>query len=232
MSNIKKAFVLAAGLGTRMRPITDTTPKPMIEVQGRAMIDRALDRLVEVGVEKAIVNTFYLPEIIENHLSKRSDIEIIFSREEERLETGGGIKNALHLLGDEPFYVTSSDVIWQSKESLESLAKNWNDDLFGLLLLHKTSDAYGYDGAGDFHLNASGELKFRSEDSADFVFTTLQILNPKLFTEDSIEELGDVFSMRAVYEMFLSKFRGIENQGDWFHIGTPEAINGLANRLK
>ena len=227
MSNIKSAFVLAAGLGTRMRPLTDEIPKPMLEVQGRTLIDRAIDRLLEVGVEQVVVNTFYLPETIERHLSKRNDVEIIFSRENKRLETGGGIKNALDLIGDKPFFVTSSDVIWQQKSSLEALVNNWHDDLYGLLLLHKAKDAYGYDGAGDFNLHEGGKITFRDSDTANYVFTTIQILNPTVFYEAEIKKLGEVFSLTEVYRMFLNKYRAVENPGDWFHIGTPDALNGL-----
>lgn len=226
----KIAFVLAAGLGTRMRPLTETKPKPLLEVQGRSLIDRMIDRLVVAGVETAVINTFYLGEMIEEQLSKRDDIEIIFSREDERLETGGGIKNALHLLGDEPFYVTSSDVIVEDV-AFKKLSENWRDDLAGLLLTHKVSDSYGYDGAGDFDLESlngpTSKFKFRSGEVADYVFTTIQILDPKIFTSPEVEEFGKVFPLKKIYDLYLDKMEVTVNDGKWFHIGTPEALSEM-----
>lgn len=226
----KKAFVLAAGLGTRMRPLTDERPKPLIEVQGRSMIDRALDRLVEFGVEEAIVNTHYKPEMIENHLAKRKDIKITISREKERLETGGGMKYAREKLGNDPIFVISTDIVWEDKDkhALEILAEHWDQSLVGLLLLNQVATGYGYDGKGDFKLYQDGRIEWRAPDSnAPYVFTGLQIICPKVFDFPAVHEMGNVFPLNKIYSLYLDKMRGVEYTGSWYHIGTPEALKGL-----
>jgi len=230
MKKIKKAFVLAAGLGTRMQPLTDSRPKPLIEVDGRTMIDRALDRLVEFGVEEAIVNTHYKPEMIEEHLAKRKDIEISFSREKERLETGGGLLHARDKLGNDPVFVVSTDIVWQDsgKTGLETLAENWDDKLVGLLLLNQVATGYGYDGRGDFKLYQDGRIEWRDADNnAPYVFTGLQIICPKVFDRPAIHEMGPVFALNKLYTLYLENFRGVEYHGKWYHIGTPEALKLL-----
>ena len=157
----KKAFILAAGLGTRMRPLTDNLPKPLVEVQGRTMIDRVLDRLVEGGVKEAIVNAHYHADKLAAHLAKRDDIKIIISHEPERLETGGGLSFARQQLGNEPIYVISTDIIWHdfAVTALENLAAKWRDGLVGLLLLNEVATGYGYDGEGDFLLDGEGRFE-------------------------------------------------------------------------
>ena len=231
MSKINKAFVLAAGMGTRMRPLTDNLPKPMIEVQGRTMIDRALDKLVEYGVTEAVVNTHYKAEILVDHLAKRRDLNIQISYEPVRLETGGGILNALDLIGDEPFFVITSDIVWQDaagqKTALQKLADNWDDRLVGELLLHPLADAYGYEGLGDFDLE-DGKMTWRAENSkAQFVFTGLQILHPQVFDRKEVKELGDNFPLNKIYKLYLDDYKGIENDGKWYHIGTPDALRQM-----
>ncbi len=230
MSRPKKAFVLAAGLGTRMRPLTDNLPKPLIEVQGRTMIDRALDKLVEFGVEEAIVNAHYKPEMIEAHLKKRKDIKITISHEFERLETGGGMLYARNLLGNEPIFIVSTDIIWQdsNKTALETLAASWDDKFVGLLLLNQVSGSYGYDGRGDFKLYQDGRIEWRdSDNNAPYVFTGLQMICPKVFDFPAVHEMGKVFPLNKIYSLYLEKFRGVEYNGKWYHIGTPEALSGL-----
>jgi MurNAc alpha-1-phosphate uridylyltransferase len=219
--------MLAAGLGTRMRPLTNNTPKPMLEVAGRSLLDRALDRVVEAGVKKVVVNTFYLPEIIEEHLAKRKDVEVVISRETERLETGGGILNARHLIGDKPFYVITTDVVWidSGKPILQKLAESWSDDLVALLALQNTKNTYGYDGAGDFNMDGSGHLSWRGDAPiAEYVFTGLQIMCPKIFDHEKVKAFGNIFALNQIYKEFLPKIKGVENTGRWLHIGTPEAL--------
>ena len=220
----KKAFVLAAGLGTRMRPLTDNLPKPMLEVEGRSMLDRALDKLLEIGVEEAVVNSHYKAEVLNDHLAKRKDIKISISHEPIRLETGGGILNGLHLIGDEPFYVISSDVVWQGS-GLKDLAENY--DGLGALLVHEVARSYGYDGNGDFDLNGKS-LSWKQEGKdAKYVFTGLQILNPEVFKRSAVKELGDNFPLSKLYKLYLSEFVGVENKGNWYHIGTPESLKNV-----
>lgn len=228
------AFVLAAGLGTRMRPLTDNLPKPLIEVHGRSMIDRAIDKLVDIGVTRAIVNVHYLPDMLTKHLSKRQDIEIIFSHEEERLETAGGILNAIKHIDDKPIYVISSDIVWEdvNKPALLKLAENWDDKLVALLCLQKVARSYGYDGQGDFNMDASGHLSWREEGkNAEYVFTGLQILCPKIFRKADIIALGNNFALNKIYRAYLPYIKGIENEGKWYHIGTPDALHNLPAKL-
>jgi MurNAc alpha-1-phosphate uridylyltransferase len=223
---IKKAFVLAAGLGTRMRPLTDNIPKPMIEVYGRTMIDRSLDNLVAYGVEEVVVNTHYKAEVLHEHLAKRKDIKIIISHETERLETGGGLQYARDKLGDEPIFVITTDVICE-KSGLDILAAAHKADTCGTLLLQKVDESYGYDGKGDFELS-NGFIKWREpEKAAPYVFTGIQILNPKVLDRDAVKQLGKIFALNKIYTLYLNEFRGIVNPGKWYHIGTPDALTNL-----
>jgi len=224
------AFVLAAGLGSRMKPLTDNLPKPMIEVAGKSMINHAIDKLVAVGVRRAIVNIHYLPDMLVEHLSKRNDIEIIFSREAERLETAGGILNAIEHVGTDPIYVISSDIIWQdaAKPALLKLAENWNDKLVALLALQDVNKSYGYEGQGDFNMDASGNLSWREEGkTAKYVFTGLQIICPKVFAREALKKYGNNFALNKIYREYLPEIKGVENDGKWYHIGTPDAYYNL-----
>lgn len=230
MPQLKKAFVLAAGLGTRMRPLTDDKPKPLIEVEGRTMIDRALDRLVEYGVEEAIVNAHYKAEMVEKHLARRKDIKITISHEKERLETGGGLLHARDKLGNNPLFVISTDIIWQDsdKTALQTLAENWDDKLVGLLLLNQVATGYGYDGKGDFKMYQDGRIEWRDASSnAPFVFTGLQIICPKVFDRPAIHDMAPAFPLNRIYTAYLESFRGVEYSGKWFHIGTPESLAAM-----
>ncbi len=218
------AMVLAAGLGLRMRPITATTPKPLVEVAGRTMLDRALDHLIRAGVTHMVVNTHWLAEKITVHLAGRSGITL--SHEETLLETGGGVTKALPLLGERPFYVVNSDIIWTdgTQPALSRLAQAWDDTrMDALLLMQRTATAMGYDGAGDFFLDATGQpRRRRGPQIAPLLFAGVQILHPRLF-----HDLPDgAFSLNLLYDRALEEHRlsGIVHDGRWFHVGTPEAL--------
>lgn len=227
---IRTAMVLAAGLGTRMRPLTLEKPKPLIEVQGRSLINRKIDLLVKLGIERIVVNSFYLSELLEEHVSQRKDVEVIISHEDERLETGGGVKNALELLGDEPFLVTSSDVIYADESGIAKLISSYGGQA-GAMLLEPTATAWGYDGTGDFDLDGAN-ISWKDGESASHVFTTTQILNPSVFEAESIRTLPKHFSLREIYNEFLSQFVGVENCCKWYHVGTVEAVEDLNSREK
>ena len=220
------AMVLAAGLGLRMRPLTETTPKPLIEVAGRTMLDRALDRLVEQEVRTAVVNTHWLPEQVERHLEDRTDIAIEISREDELLETGGGVAKALPLLGDAPFFVVNADIIWRDGASpaLGRLARGWDDDAMdALLLLNGVVRSTGYDGPGDFMMDPAGRLSRRPERViAPFVFTGVQLVHPRLFADCP----AGPFSMNVLYDRAIEAGRlyGLAHDGEWYHVGTPDAV--------
>jgi len=223
------AMVLAAGLGLRMRPLTDTQPKPMIDVAGQPLIDWALAHIAGAGVERAVVNLHYLGEQIEAHLQHRTSPKITFSLEDPVLETGGGIEHALTLLGPDPFFACNSDGLWLdgAQNALTRLADAWQDRAMdGVLLLHDPARAFGYDGPGDFNIVSDGKLTRRSDGHADttdktYVFTGVQLLHPRLFTEAP----GGVYSLNVLYDRALANGRlfGLVHDGEWFHVGTPEA---------
>ena len=221
---IHRAMVLAAGLGLRMRPITLTTPKPLVCVAGRTMLDRALDHLAVAGVQEMVVNTHWLADCVREHLADHSDISL--SHEEELLETGGGVAKALPLLGHEPFYVVNSDIIWTDGETpaLARLARAWVDqDMDALLLLQPTGNAVGYEGKGDFFINGNDTLRRRGDaDTAPLLFSGVQILHPRLFEGCP----SGKFSLNVLYDRALAENRlyGLVHDGGWYHVGTPDAL--------
>ena len=230
----KKAMVLCAGLGKRMRPLTESTPKPLLALRGRSLVDRILDRLVEAGVEEAVVNLHYLGEQLEAHLSQRTDIKVVFSWErEEILETGGGAKKALPLLGAEPFFLINGDVLWLNglRSALSRMANKWDAEAMDLLLLlHPTAYAIGYNGPGDFMMDQLGRLLRRRERQVSpFVFAGVQIVKPEVF-KDMPE---GPFSMNVIFDRAQEAERlyGLRHDGEWFHIGTPPDLKRAEAQL-
>lgn len=222
------AMVFAAGLGKRMRPLTEHCPKPLIEVKGRTMLDRALDQLVAAGVTKAVVNTHYLPDKVENHLKSRTDIEIHISYEPELLETGGGLKKALPLLGPDPVYVLNSDVVLLdgATPALTRMAKAYDAHTMDvLLLLIEKGKSVGYDGDGDFGLAANGAVT-RPEPPRPYVFTGIQILKPTLVAH----EPEKIFSLNRYY-FGNPRAHGLLHDGAWLHIGTPQGLTDAERYL-
>jgi len=222
----KRAMVLAAGLGLRMRPITDQLPKPLIEVAGRTLLDRALDRLEAAGVEQAVVNAHYLANAIERHMRSRIKPAITISREDTLLETGGGVRQALAHLGDQPFYVVNSDIAWLDgpRQALLRLASAWDDArMDALLLVHSVAKTDDYDGFGDFYLSPGGKLRRRKRgEIAPFLFTGVQILHPRLFEGTEVKP----FSLNVLFDRAekAGRLHGLVNDGQWFHIGTPSGL--------
>ena len=219
-------MILAAGRGERMRPLTDTCPKPLINVDGAPMIDHILDHLEEIGVKDVVVNTSYLGDMLHTHLEKRSSPNITFSDEDIPLETGGGVFKALPELGDDPFFAINGDVVWCDKKtnSLQDLSKAWKKGMKGLLLVVPKDQAQGYKGAGDYNLLPKGLLQKRDpQGEADFVFSGIQILDPSIFKD---EEPG-CFSLKAIYDKLeeTQDLHGLKNKGLWFHVGTPEHLS-------
>lgn len=222
----KRAMILAAGEGRRMRPLTERRPKPLIEVQGRAMIDRILDHLAEVGVEEVVVNLHYLGDQLRSHLSTRKQPILHFSPEETLLETGGGVTKALPLLGEEPFFVLNSDIVWLDGTipALARLAARWQPaSMDALLLMHPTVSAHGYDGLGDYWMDPMGVLTYRPERAiAPFVFAGIQILSPSLFKGCKVERFPLLERYRVAEES--GRLHGLRHQGEWFQVGTPEDL--------
>jgi N-acetyl-alpha-D-muramate 1-phosphate uridylyltransferase len=226
------AMVLAAGLGKRLRPITDTTPKPLVRIRGRALLDHAIDRLQAAGVAKIVVNTHYKAAQVATHLAPRVEPAVTISHEEALLETGGGVRKALPLL-DERFYVVNSDVFWLDGKipALERLARAWNEDeADALLLLQRTTTAVGYDGHGDYFLDKWGVARRRGErEIAPYVFAGVQILHRRLLAG----KLPAKFSLARLYDAAeaAGRLRGIVHDGEWYHIGTPAGLATAEERL-
>lgn len=223
-----KAMVLAAGLGLRMRPITDHTPKPLVAVAGRTMLDRVLDHLVAAGVKEAVVNVHHLPDAVRAHLDRRTEGPRITISDETALllETGGGVKKALPLLGADPVFVINADIVWLNgtRPALTRLAEAWNPaEMDALLLFKRTADAHGYDGPGDFFLDPAGVPRRRGEKQvAPYVFGGVQILSPAAMADTP----DGAWSLNLVFNRLLEtgRLRAIAHDGPWFHVGTPDAI--------
>ncbi len=220
-------MVLAAGRGERLRPLTDTRPKPLIEVVGRTLLDRALDRLADGGIALAVVNAHHLGGMIEAHAKTRQNPEIVVSPEADLLDTGGGVRQALRYLGSGPFFVVNGDVVWLDgrRRALDRLAEGWDDGrMDALLLVHATVRAFGYRGAGDFVLDGAGGVRRRRErEVAPFVFTGVELLHPRLF--DGAPKDGP-FSLNLLFDRAIAARRlfALVHDGEWFHVGTPDAL--------
>ena len=227
----ENAMVLAAGLGLRMRPITDRIPKPLVRIAERTLLDRALDHLEVVGVARAVVNAHYRAEQIVEHLKERTRPEIEISLEDELLETGGGVAKALSKLG-ESFYVVNSDIMWLDGKvpALIRLARAWDPGrMDALLLMQRTASAVGYEGIGDYVLDPLGLPRRRKErEVAPFLFAGVQILNRRLFEGAPAGR----FSLNALYDKAqkAKRLHAIVHDGEWYHVGTPEAL-GVTERL-
>jgi N-acetyl-alpha-D-muramate 1-phosphate uridylyltransferase len=223
----RRAMVLAAGVGVRMRPLTDRMPKPLVSVGGRALIDHVLDRLAEAGVERAIVNVHHFADQIERHLAARQRPQMVISDERERLlDTGGGIVKSLAALGEAPFYLVNADTIWIEgvRPNLDRLAAAFDPaTMDGLLLLAPTATSIGYEGRGDFALAADGCLRRRAErELVPFVYAGAAILAPALFAAAP----AGAFSVTRLFDRAEEQGRlhGLRLEGLWMHVGTPAAI--------
>jgi N-acetyl-alpha-D-muramate 1-phosphate uridylyltransferase len=233
MSKIgQTAMVLAAGLGTRMRPLSDHTPKPLIKVSGKPIIAYGFDKLREAKVQRSIVNVHYLPQQVIDWCNTFSDPETVISDESNViLDTGGGIANALPLLGNDPFFVLNSDCFWSDEgdPALNRLRSTWNDEKMDcLLLLCDPSQTTGYDGQGDFVIDAEGRLKRQCHDALAYIGAYL--VHRRLFKNAP----NGKFSMNVLWDEAIKQGRlfGIAHHGHWFHVGTPDAISKAELKLK
>jgi MurNAc alpha-1-phosphate uridylyltransferase len=220
-------MVLAAGLGVRMRPLTDAVPKPLVPVCGKALLDHVLDRLLAAGVGTAVVNVHHFADLIERHLAKRRAPNIVISDERaELLDTGGGVVKALPHLGAAPFFHLNSDTIWIDgvRPNLTRLAEAFDASrMDGLLLLAAASSSIGYTGRGDFAMAADGALRRRDERAVvPFVYSGAAILAPALFAKAPPGR----FSLNLLFDRAIASGRlhGLRLEGTWMHVGTPEAV--------
>jgi len=221
------AIVLAAGLGTRMRPYVGNVPKPLVQVGGKPLIDYALDRLAEAGIERVVVNVHYLADTLERHLASRETPRVVISDERtELLGTGGGIARALPKLGAAPFFLINSDTFWLDgiKPNLARLAKGFDSNTMdALLLLAPTAGSIGYSGRGDFAMAPDGRLRRRAErEVVPFVYAGAAILSPALFAgaPTGTFPLTLLFDRAAEHDRLF----GLRLEGLWMHVGTPEAV--------
>jgi N-acetyl-alpha-D-muramate 1-phosphate uridylyltransferase len=222
-----KAMVLAAGLGLRMRPLTDTMPKPLVPVAGRALLDHVLDKLGDAGVAEAVVNVHYLPDQIIDHVATRTRPRVIISDERNQvLGTGGGVVKALPLLGDAPFFHVNADTMWIDgvRPNLARLAEAFEPSRMDILLLMApTTSSIGYSGRGDYAMLPDGALRKRREHQVvPFVYAGAAILSPSVFANAPSGE----FSLTRMFDAANEQERlfGLRLDGVWMHVGTPEAV--------
>jgi MurNAc alpha-1-phosphate uridylyltransferase len=228
-------MVFAAGLGKRMRPVTDAMPKPLVKIGDRAMIDHMLDRFAEIGVSRAIVNVHYLADQLERHLAGRKAPKIVISDEREKLlDQGGGIKKVLPLIGEEPFFICNTDAIWLegARSNLARLRERWDPSTMDVLLLVAASaTSIGVDWAGDFFMDGDGRLTRRGESEvAPFVYAGVGIVKPQLFA--GVKE--DVFRLAPFFFSAAKQGRlfGQRLDGQWLHVGTPAAIEAAERAIR
>lgn len=231
------AFVLAAGFGKRLRPYTEEKPKPMIAVDGVPMIDTALEKLGDIGIEKCVVNSHYLPNILKCHLDQRKGSpKTIISHEEEILDTGGGVANALqHFVA--PFFVLGGDSVWEDapdKNTLQQMKDAWNPDRMDILILLQPVESMTLTkGVGDYDLDFSGRATRSLDQTGAYMWTSIRINAPHIFDHAP----SGNFSYLELLDMAQQKGRlfGIVHEGDWHHISTPEdleAVNGRKHRAQ
>ena len=228
MSKVETAMVMAAGLGKRMRPLTETRPKPLVEVAGKAMIDHCFEKLVEAGVGKAVVNVHYLADMMEAHLAAlHYPIKIRVSDERAQLlETGGGLAQAESMIDEEIFFCINSDNLWTDgpTNSLHRLAQTWDDRrMDALLLLVPRNAAHNYQGTGDFHLDEENRIsRKRPDQQAPLIFSGIQLISKRLLRDAPEGPFStNIFWERAIGE---GRMFGIVHEGEWFEVGSPQAI--------
>jgi MurNAc alpha-1-phosphate uridylyltransferase len=220
-------MVLAAGRGERMRPLTAETPKALIAVNGRTLVDRAIDQLEAVGVGRIVVNAHYLADKLEAHLAARNDSAIVVSREAALMDTGGGVKQALDLLAADSFFVVNCDGVWTEgpNVALRRMARLWDDARMDalLLLLPMSGLQRDIDSVGDFIMAPDGRLRRRRENAiAPFLFVGVQLLHRRAFADAP----DGPFSLNKVYDRAQEAGRlyGLVHDGEWFHVGTLEGL--------
>ncbi|GAM96656.1 nucleotidyl transferase [alpha proteobacterium U9-1i] len=229
------AMILAAGLGTRMRPLTNDRPKALVEVGGKVLIDHVLDRIVAAGVKRAIVNVHAFADMLEAHVKRRRDLEVIISDERPLLmETGGGVKQARAFLGDAPVFVCNIDSVWEEPlgSALSRLAHDFDPGSMGArLMLAATDQQLGFDGSGDFFMNDAGKLTFRDgAPHTPWAYMGAQIIDPEIIDLEPLEP----FSFTRVWRRLAMQGRlfGAPLGGFWMHVGDPVSREAAEARLR
>ena len=232
-----KAFILAAGFGTRMRPLTDTIPKPMVEVNGRSLIYRTLDKLRAVGIKDVVVNAHYKADVLAQHLNEyvaqHSDVHIHLSKEDGILDTGGGVCHALDYFEDQPFFVIAGDNLWSDGEipALRKLADQWDSNEMDILTLMQPIDQMDKTvGVGDYDLQDDGRVKRSHDKSGRYMWTNIRLNHPRIY-----KKYGDeAFSFLEIMDECEQKgrFYAFPHDGEWHHISTPDDVKTVSAYLK
>jgi MurNAc alpha-1-phosphate uridylyltransferase len=223
---ITQAMILAAGLGKRLRPLTDTTPKPLLSVGGKTLLDHALDHVAAAGVTRCVINTHHLARQIHDHVKARAHPHIALSHEPVLLETGGGVVKALSHFEDQPFFVLNADIWWQDAgtSSLLQLSRLWNSrKMDALLLLAPLEKAIGYTGVGDYFLTPEGRAQYRgSQPTAPYIFSGIRIVHSRLFDGQTVHP----FSIVPLFHQAEQQGRlyGLIHEGAWGDIGTATSL--------
>ena len=230
----KRAMVLAAGLGLRMRPLTEQVPKPLVNVAGRPLISPLLDALAAIGVEDAVINIHYLADQMRIFASGVNSPKITISDETTKLlDSGGGVKKALRHLGDDAFFVLNADSFWLDgpRSNLIRLAEAWNPETMdAILLIASGAQITGYTGTGDFLMDSDGNLSRRPERFVSpFVYAGVAIMKPELFSDTP----DGPFSLNVIFDRVIQarRFFGLRLDGEWLHVGTPDAIVEAQRKL-
>jgi N-acetyl-alpha-D-muramate 1-phosphate uridylyltransferase len=230
----RRAMLLAAGLGTRMRPLTDRLPKPLLPLGGKALIDHALDRLQQAGVETVVVNVHWQADLLAAHLARRRQPRIVLLREPALLDTGGSVKAALHLLGQDPFFVLNGDSFWVDGPvpALARLAAAFDQgSMDGVLLVHRAFQVHADVGFGDFALDSWGALRRRGErEVVPYIYAGLQIIAPALLAGMT----DGRFSINRAWDAALAtgRLRAVVHDGLWFHLSTPADLSEAESILQ
>ncbi len=224
----EKAFILAAGKGTRLRPYTDTVPKPMVDIAGKSIIRRAIEKLKMQGVREIVINLHHLGHVLESHLQGIKDPRIVFSREEELLETGGGLKKGLHHFDGKPFYIINGDALWDDAQdtALSRLAKAWNEETMDiLLLLQPVSHMNLTAGVGDYSLQEDGRATRVKSKDGQYMFAGIRIAHPRIF-DNAPDGPFSFLSLMDEAER-NGRLHAIAHLADWYHISTPEDLESV-----
>lgn len=235
MTRPRAAMLLAAGLGTRMRPLTDRTAKPLLPLGGRTLLDHALDRLASAGVGRVVVNAHWHADLVAAHLAARAPdgMQIILRRETALLDTGGAVAAALDILGPEPFFVVNGDTFWLDgpTPALDRLAGAWTDSVDAVLLVHRTFQVHAEIGAGDFAVDPLGRVRRRRpREVVPYLYAGIQLVGPALFAGAA----DGAFSANALWDRAIEadRLRAVVHDGLWLHLSTPADLSEAETLLQ
>lgn len=223
-------MILAAGLGTRMRPLTNTLPKPLIPVGGKPLIDWCIGWLEDGGINEVVVNTSYLADKLESYLSLRKSPTIHISREEPKpLETGGGVLKALPMIGDAPFLVMNSDNIYldNGTHAIQKMIDVWDDDTDFVMLMHPTTSAIGWGGNGDFIVNSEGRIRRpKTGEAAPFIFTGVELIHPRVFVDcpDGAFSMTQLWKRSEGADSWHTRIKAVTFEGTWLNVGDLKGL--------